>query len=160
MRTHLTERAALSLRDLTNNTEIVLPTALDRAEPANYKFQGLNWAPNPKFKLVQSNVISHWEDSDRYYKSVIDFIGVEKDAKPSFSGTPCRVSCGCAAYYFYFSKWNADGGAHARGRMRLYVPVVNPKRQVGPLNPRHLPGLCKHLSAYAQSLMDAGYVDP
>lgn len=160
MNMRLTERAALSLQALTANSKIVLPTALDRADSANFKFQALNWAPNPKFKIVQSNVISHSEESEKFYKSVIDFIGVAAGEKPSFAETPVRVSCGCAAYYFYYSKWNADGGAHARGRMRLYVPVVNPKRKVGPLNPRHLPGICKHIAAYAEVLLNSGYIDP
>ena len=159
MNTTLLERASLTLQALEQNTAFVLPTALDRAGSYNYTFQGLNWKPNAKFKMVQSNVVSHWDESDKYYKTVIDFIGVKEGEKPSYSKTPVRVSCSCAAYYFYFAKWNVDNGAHARGRMRQYVHVINPKRKVAALNPRHLPGICKHLVAYAQHLSDLDLIE-
>lgn len=151
-------RASLTLADLVANTRSVLPTGLDKADPYNYTYSGLNWAPNAKFKMVQSNVAVKSKESDKTYKTVIDFIGVPAGEKPSWSKTPVRVTCSCSAYYFYFSKWNTDSGAHARGRMKLYVPVKNPKRKVGPLNPRHLPGVCKHIAAYAQLLKDSDYI--
>ena len=154
----LLERATLTMQQLWDNTEIVLPSGIDRADTYNYVWQGHNLRHDTKFKVVQTNVVSHNKDSEKYYKTVIDYIGVKEGEIPSFSKTPCRVSCGCAAYYFYFSKWNVDAGAHARGRMKLYVPVVNPKRKVGPLNPRHLAGLCKHLLAYSQWQLDNGVI--
>lgn len=156
----LYERASLTLAQLYSNTEVVLPTTVDRSQVDNYTWQGYQYRHDPRFKVVQTTVVSHSRESDRYYKTVIDYIGVPEGETPSYSETPVRVSCSCPAYYFYFSKWNVDSGAHARGRMKPYVPVINPKRKVGPLNPRHLAGCCHHLLAFAQWQLDSGVIRP
>lgn len=153
-------RATRSFTDLLAGTRIINPLMLDRADSYNYQYGDLKVQHNKRFKAVQCTAAVHRKESEKTYKCVIDFFGVEDGEKPSFSKSPCRVSCSCRAYYFYFAHPNTIKDAHARGRMRPYVPKPPPKKKVGPWNPNDVPGVCKHLAAFGQLLRDSNYLLP
>lgn len=162
----------MPLAKLVAGTRQVLPTALDRSEPGNFRFSDLKWIPMVGTKAIMSSVTCYNPDSVKGYKTLIDFYGIQYAAPsselddpgepeydpPSFERTGVRVSCSCPAYYFYFAYWNAQKGVQARAPFKKYVHVANPRRKVGPQNPGHIPGLCKHLAAYAELLRDSGYI--
>lgn len=151
-------KANKSLSDLVSGTQAVLPSGIDRAEPTNYRVTGVKWMPMLGVKSIQTSADVKRKDANTQYKCVIDFYDMAVAGElPSWTDTPVRVSCSCKAYYFYFSKPNEKGDAHARGRMRTYVPVSPPSGRP-PLNPANIPGLCKHLMAYAQALKNSGQI--
>lgn len=153
-------KADKSLADLVAGTRVVNPLMLDRSDPYNYEFSDTKLYANKRFKALQCTTTIHRKDSERSYRCVIDFFGIEEGEKPSFSRSPCRVSCQCRAYYFYFAFYNTKKDAHARGHMRPYVPKPPPKKKVGPWNPNHVPGVCKHLAAFGQLLLDSKEISP
>jgi hypothetical protein len=150
-------KASRSLADLVRGTQAVLPSGIDRAEPANYRVTGVKWTPMLGVKSIISSADVKRQESPKTYKCVIDFYGLEKDELPSWTKTPVRVACSCKAQYFYFAKPNELGDAHARGRVKPYVPVSPPSGRP-PLNPSNIPGMCKHLLAYAQALKNSGQI--
>lgn len=78
--------------------------------------------------------------------------GLSFKSPPSHVNAPrankdsCRVYCSCPAFYFYFAWYNYETQSLFGEKPEPYVRVTT---SIPPKNPRHLPGVCKHLiSAY------------
>ena len=87
---------------------------------------------------------------------------IADNVKIQIEWNPARVACSCEAYYFYFAKPNEKADAHARSRVKAYkpVPLAPGQKRRAPLNPAQIPGMCKHLLAYAALLRDSNYLVP
>jgi hypothetical protein len=147
-------KAALSLEDLVNNTKQVVSTSVGRAEPMNFRFSNVRIKPLRGQIWVDAECFS--KNSSKHYHTTIYFY-TKKGEEPDYNYTPVRVACQCKAYYFYFAHWNVMSGAHARAPLRPYQRKTPPPPKGRPeVNPKHLPGLCKHLMALADVLMNSG----
>jgi hypothetical protein len=62
--------------------------------------------------------------------------------KPDMYKTPIRVRCSCSDFFFSFGLWNFQEGALFGGRPR---PYRRKTKTFPPRNPKHIPGVCKHL---------------
>jgi hypothetical protein len=155
-------KASKSLRSLADTTNAVLPSVTGKSDPYNYVFSELKWTPMLGVKSIQSSVHCRNKDTGRTYRCVVDVYDVDPAKTPSYSSNPARVACSCEAYYFYFAKPNEKADAHARARVKAYkpVPLVPGQKRRGPLNPAQIPGMCKHLLAYAELLRDSNYLVP
>ena len=70
---------------------------------------------------------------------------------------PVMVRCSCSDYFFVWSYSNYTNGIQFGGRSRPYVRKT-PKGTGRPeTNPKHVPGLCKHLAQMAQVLQTSGF---
>lgn len=145
----------LSITQLIANTEQVLGVATYRASTANYGFEHVKKNVMPGLKYISYDASVFSKDSKKHYNTSIFFYNVAEGTIPTLDKNPARVSCSCPAYYFYFSYWNRVEGCHARRPLRPYVRKTDdlPER-----NGLHLPGLCKHLIAFADYLNNEDYM--
>jgi len=67
-----------------------------------------------------------------------------------------RVRCNCLDFQFRFSEYNAKDKSLIGRPSRPYRPVQGSTR--GPVNPKQVPGVCKHLIAAVKALKHSGMV--
>ena len=83
-------------------------------------------------------------------------IGKHSHIKPmSTSSSIVKVRCDCHDFRWRFAYYNFQNGALYGATPPPYTPVAGSTR--GPVNPRHLPGACKHIMAAFNSLREGGY---
>ena len=66
----------------------------------------------------------------------------------------CKVRCGCLDFRWRFANWNDRDDSLYGDAPPPYIPKGNRP----PVNPRKVPGVCKHLIKSVQSLKDAKMV--
>lgn len=128
-------------------------------DPRTGKVRRDKWG-HIQYKLVQRVLRNPMDRDVQSYPVYIEFynVNIAGGEKPSIDRHPCKVSCGCQAYYFWFGFYNNLANCH------LGKPPV-PYRRVVPdsgrpnLNPRGLPGACKHLIAFADQLKNGGELE-
>jgi len=131
-----------------------------------------------KILLATSRAKSSGKSGNKEYVTLIQFLGVEyeehepsddehtaiklltgpdADASTVYLYDPLdgnkinvQVECSCSDYYFRFAWWNYEHGCHYGRRPRPYVPVKGSNRP--PVNPDHIPGMCKHLNSLVETL--------
>jgi len=59
-----------------------------------------------------------------------------------------KVNCGCLDFYYRFAAWNHSNGSLHGNPPKPYIKKTDSE----PLNPKQIPGLCKHLMALAGEL--------
>jgi len=151
----LIAEAGTALQTLVANTKEVVSTSVYRSEPMNFRFTDIHIRKLRGQTWVDADCFS--KNSSKHYHETIYFYHGKSTA--NFNTTPVRVSCGCKAYYFYFEHWNVSAGCHARRERIPYVRKTPPPPEGRPyINPQHLPGMCKHLMALADVLMNSGEV--
>jgi hypothetical protein len=121
----------------------------------NFRFANIKINEFPGTKQVQVDADVFSKRTDNHYHAAIFFYGVEAGQKPSYNYSPVRVSCSCPSYYFYFSYWNKVANAHARRPLRPYTRKTADRPSP---NPKQLPGLCKHLIALGELLLNSGKI--
>lgn len=79
--------------------------------------------------------------------------------RPSASGTRVGVVCTCPDYYFTWWKWNKNNGAFASVNMPAYQRTT-PKPPVGRpyKNPNQEMGVCKHIIAMGDKLLEGNWL--
>lgn len=89
------------------------------------------------------NVSFTGSDGNEYHLTPIDL-----------STNNVKVSCTCLDFYWRFATWN-----HQRDSLNGHPPPpYQRKTNRPPVNPRRVPGVCKHLMKTFISLRDAGVV--
>lgn len=80
--------------------------------------------------------------------------------KPSLNKTTIRVRCSCKDFYFCFSLWDYLQRAIVGPKPKAYKRKTPPPSQGGKpyVNPKHIPGYCKHTFWLLQYLKAKGYV--
>lgn len=66
-----------------------------------------------------------------------------EDVKPKISQDKCSVRCGCDNYYYMWWWGNKKVKAHEGAKYPPYKKVPGSNRE--PINPKNIPGVCKHL---------------
>ena len=66
----------------------------------------------------------------------------------SYTGQDVKVRCSCLDFYYRFSVWNNNDGSLLGDPPDPYVK----KTDSPPINPKRIPGLCKHLIALTDRL--------
>jgi len=69
----------------------------------------------------------------------------------------CRVRCNCLDFYYRFSYFNAKDKSLIGRAPKPYQKVQGSNR--GPVNPKQVPGVCKHLLSLVKALNHAGIVN-
>jgi len=154
------EAQGLTFDQLFSNTQRVLGSAMYKASPTNFGFENVKKNEFAKFKYVSYDAQVFSRESNKHYNTSIFFYNIDtsKDELPDLHKSVARVSCSCAAYYFYFSYWNKVHGVHARRPLRPYVRKTPPPPEGLPeRNPMHLAGCCKHIAALANYLAGHEY---
>lgn len=87
----------------------------------------------------------------------VTFVSGEQEYKIvpiNYQSTDCKVSCTCLDFRIRFAHYN-DGAKALHGpKPDLYARVPGSNRPEA--NPKHSPGVCKHLMDFADSLQDSG----
>jgi len=91
------------------------------------------------------------KSSDYYVK-----IANHRYMKPVSTGIPVKVRCDCHDFRWRFAYYDHQSGALYGATPPPYTPVPGSTR--GPVNPKHLPGLCKHLMAAVKDLRNKKYL--
>ena len=157
-RTRLEPTGKLTFGDLYKNSQVVLPTTVNNARGFPYQFQDFTKIPFIGTKSIRylGVVTSQTRENERYPLEITFYdVDVEDNEKPNTDRNPVRVRCNCPAYYFYFSHYNWREKAHVGTKPKQYKRKTShiPER-----NPRHLPGVCKHLIAFVEILIRSGEV--
>jgi hypothetical protein len=84
------------------------------------------------------HAVAHSErNPDEVYEVTIEGVGELIDLE----ATPVKVSCTCQDFYWRFAPWNDENGCLHGAPPEPYEKKTDRK----PVNPDHIPGLCKHL---------------
>lgn len=65
---------------------------------------------------------------------------------------PVKVRCSCRDFYFRFAAWNHQKGALFGRIPPKYVRKTTTRPEV---NPKHIPGICKHIQLAAKVLINS-----
>ena len=111
-------------------------------------------------RKVQQTIKKDPDQGVQSYPVNIQFynVNVAGGEIPSVDKHPCKVYCGCQAYYFYFGWYNYINNCHLGKKPVPYKPVIPPSNRP-PTNPNQLPGVCKHLIAFANQLTNGGEIE-
>jgi len=95
------------------------------------------------------------------FRKVFPTTGLKKDEieqgyqpKPFLSKNDVQVRCGCPQYRFTFDWPNRDVGAGTGKKFGAYRRKTNRAS----VNPRNLPGFCKHLLTFVEHLQADGFI--
>lgn len=147
---------------LTRGSVEVQPDVITRALNDSIHIEDLKITnmQGMKTKIFSSTIRSSTDA--KAYHSVIMFEEVDDpvNTKPSLSKHPIRVHCGCKSFYFYFSWYDMENGALYGRHPKPYERKTHPgdPNYKPPVNPKELPGGCKHLLLMIRSLRDSGFV--
>lgn len=153
-------KAANTFNDLLRGSREVLKVAEPGGLSNGIKVKDFKSVLMAGTKSMQCTSECQSPDSDEAYRTAITFYDVQPDAVIRASQNPCRVTCSCRSYYFWFAYPNFLGDAHLGPKPKEYKPVANPKRAPGPpKNPNNIPGACKHLIAMVQAMIQNGVIE-
>lgn len=151
-----------TLLQLVQGTRKVVDTSFKRASLPQEKLKisqvNVMSLKGMKVKHITALIDSATEDGKKY-KIWMIFTGLDNPGKekPSTSKTRVYVRCNCLGYYFYFSYANKINKSLAGIPMRPYQRV-KPDSGRPPLNPKTLPGSCKHLIFATVELLKMGLI--
>lgn len=151
----IVEAQGLTIFDLEQGSNLVLPASQLKTEPNNYRFENTRINYMKGVKSLEYLTQTFNKDTKMHYNTNIVFYGVEDPytEPPELDKNPVRVSCSCPAYYYYFWYANKQAKAHSRGNLRPYIRKTPPPPAGLPYkNPDKIPGLCKHLIAFSNYL--------
>ena len=128
-------RAQLFSGDFTDNSlHYIIPvqsyTENNKIYTVHINFTPVTFVTEEEYKRVMN------AGRDKFNDQWVYFI------KPS-NYTPVQVSCTCMNYVYTWAFYNAKTGNHFGP-----LPVIPPPKGLRPpRNPKHLPGMCKHIVA-------------
>lgn len=150
-----------------NNFDTPRDQSSDRVQVVNKRF-----LPAPRNRILGVMATTR-SDTDRYntkmYFLGVNYLGEEDEEADVFefnapdgqeyriqrideNSNDVRVSCTCLDFYYRFAPWNySDGSLHGNP-----PPPYIKKTDSAPYNPNEIPGLCKHMIAFAKSLRADG----
>jgi hypothetical protein len=105
------------------------------------EYRAFIMVPNVNVRFMKSSEFSLNIAPKRYIRPV------------SLSSKEIKVRCDCHDFRWRFAYYDDQYKALYGATPPPYVPVSNR----GPVNPRHLPGLCKHLMAAIKQLHSYGF---
>ena len=74
--------------------------------------------------------------------------------KPSLSKNDIQVRCSCPSYRFRYGYQNAHNAVATGARVKSYIS----KHERPSVNPKNLPGACKHLVEFVNYLVASGFI--
>ena len=74
--------------------------------------------------------------------------------KPSLSENDIQVRCSCPSYRFRYSYQNSRNSASTGSKVKAYTS----KHMRPSVNPKNLPGVCKHLIEFVNYLVENGFI--
>lgn len=93
-----------------------------------------------KVKKFFATIMS--QTDPKAYTAILEFLRVEDQTIPSIELHDVRVRCSCKAFYFYYSYWDKQNQTLSGPNP---TPYVRKTTYLPEKNPRHIPGICKHL---------------
>ena len=154
-----------TIRQLLQGTQKVHPKAIERAPDG--KNSPFTVFEVQKFKGVNSVVVrteqkmsGRWPKGNRptsrrgIYKQTVRFVlsGDRSDVnknKPKASKDRVLLNCGCDNYYYMWWWGNKKVKAQEGGSYKPYIRKTKDRPEV---NPKNIPGMCKHLVYVVQEL--------
>lgn len=135
----------MTAQDLVTGTLKVLPDAVMKGRSApGMKILNIKKTVYKGTGLIKfSSTVSSQQDPT-IYKTQVDFSGLKNadTDRPDAGINKCQVRCSCPSFYFYFGYWDKQNGALSGPSQ---TPYVRKTQNVPERNPKHIPGVCKHL---------------
>jgi len=162
---------ALTLRDITNR----MVSAYRKADysPAPVRNVEVDGWRGMKAILFTAEVIG--SEGDTYHTAVeffqVDYSNVQKPGwipvetedgvvyaePPTMTYNNCALKCSCPDFRHRFEKELFDVGSLI-GNWRRYKRAATATRVMPPVNPRNIPGYCRHLWSLIQALVNSRVV--
>ena len=114
------------------------------AGPAGGRYRVFIFVPEVNLRLMKSNDAPLMIGPHRYMKPI------------NLNIKPVKVRCDCHDFRWRFAYYDDLHHSLYGATPPPYTPVPGSTR--GPVNPRHLPGVCKHIMATFNALNSTGYI--
>lgn len=135
----------MTVDELVTNTYNLLPDAIMKGRTAqgmkiiDFKVQN---SPGVKTKKIFATIRS--QERPVAYTMILEFNGLEDPENTIVDLDTVKFKCRCSCHNFYFmwGYWDKQVGALSGPNQKKYVRKTTTRPEV---NPKHLPGMCKHI---------------
>lgn len=99
------------------------------------------------------------EEQQQQQGNPVDFRGADNNDYQvypiSLSQVNVKVRCNCLDFYYRFSTWNYNDGSLFGDKPPSYTRKTNTHP---PVNPMHVPGVCKHVLKMVEEISNTGII--